>query len=265
MNITRAKVIVTAKAAGSEMEISTAPTPPPKKNRIRKVVKKSVQLKPHQSSDDDEEISSTTARTISETNSESREQITTIEEETSDYQRNSTSDSVVITQIESSSNERHHRCEYVVSETLISNMETTKYSSEVNEILDCINAGNYGVGEKPLRDLATIGYLIRNGTSIYEITNLYNRNEFPSLKLPESQSALVQLVEREGHAKLISEVLSEETNEEESVVAATVGFRAFLRMIELKHTTVEEVITHFVREDFLTQIWKTVQITEVRF
>lgn len=149
------------------------------------------------------------------------------------------------------------------NESIITNIDMAKKTAEVNEILEMIRAPEFGPGEPPLRELATIGYLVRQGISVSEIYDLYNTDKFPSLQMPESQSALVQLVEREGHAKLISEVLTEETIEDETLMAATVGFRAFLKMIELKHVTVEEVITHFSRDDFITQEWKTIEASEV--
>lgn len=135
-------------------------------------------------------------------------------------------------------------------------LENFKIADEVNEILDMIEASKFGSGELPLRELATIGYLVQRGITVNEITHLYNADSFPALKYPESQAALVQLVEREGHGTLISEVLTEETVTDEKELAATVGFRAFMRMIEQTHITIEEVITNFQHEDFITHEWK---------
>lgn len=135
-------------------------------------------------------------------------------------------------------------------------LENFKIADEVNEILDMIEASKFGSGEIPLRELATIGYLVQRGITVNEITHLYNADSFPALKYPESQAALVQLVEREGHGTLISEVLTEETVTDEKELAATVGFRAFMRMIEQTHITIEEVITNFKQEDFITHEWK---------
>lgn len=135
-------------------------------------------------------------------------------------------------------------------------LENFKIADEVNEILDMIEASKFGTGEMPLRELATIGYLVQRGITVNEITHLYNADSFPALKYPESQAALVQLVEREGHGTLISEVLTEETVTDEKQLAATVGFRAFMRMIEQSHITIEEVITNFKHEDFITHEWK---------
>lgn len=137
-----------------------------------------------------------------------------------------------------------------------SDLENFKIADEVNEILDMIEASKFGSGEMPLRELATIGYLVQRGITVNEITHLYNADSFPALKYPESQAALVQLVEREGHGTLISEVMTEETVTDEKELAATVGFRAFMRMIEQSHITIEEVIPNFKQEDFITHEWK---------
>lgn len=136
---------------------------------------------------------------------------------------------------------------------------------EVEEIMETLHAKEFGPGEAPLRELATIGFLVRQGVSVNEINeSLYRTDNFPALKTPEAQNALVQLVEREGHGPLITQVLTEETTTDESVVAATVGFRVFMRMIELQHVTVEEVLTHFAPEDFRPRAWEVTEATEVR-
>lgn len=128
---------------------------------------------------------------------------------------------------------------------------------EINLLLETIQAESFGaIGESALRDLATMGLLIRHGCTIMEIIYMYEQNIFISLKKPEAQSALVQLVEREGHEELISQILTESSAEDETILAATVGFKAFIRMIQTCEITIETVIRKFVREDFITQDWK---------
>ena len=136
-------------------------------------------------------------------------------------------------------------------------IDNFKLADEVNEILETIEVGKFGTGEKPLRELATIGYMLKHGLTITEIYQLYSANLFPSLKIPESQSALVQLVERQGHESLITEMLTEETIEDETELAATVGFRAFMRMVQVTDIAIEDAITHFKHEDFISQEWKS--------
>lgn len=135
---------------------------------------------------------------------------------------------------------------------------------EINELLEVINAKEFGPGESPLRELAKIGYMLRSGVTIEEIESLYDSQYFPALRVPQSQSALVQLVERQGHGALITEVLTEETTQDEDIIAAKVGFRAFLKMVEMKHSSVEEVIAHFYPEDFKPRSWEQRAAHEVR-
>lgn len=135
---------------------------------------------------------------------------------------------------------------------------------EVEELMDVMNANEFGPGESPLRELATIGFLVRQGVSVNEINeSLYRTDKFPALRTPDAQNALVQLVERQGHGPLITQVLTEETTTDESIVAATVGFRAFMKMVDLQHATVEEVITHFAPDDFRPRAWEVTEAIEV--
>lgn len=146
-----------------------------------------------------------------------------------------------------------------ISEKIITieDVQVLSHHEEVQWLLESIEAESFGqIGESALRDLATIGLLLRYGCEHYEITYMYEQNIFISLKKPESQSALVQLVEREGHEELISQILSESSNEDETILAATVGFKAFIRMIQTYEITIEIVIRKFVREDFISQDWK---------
>lgn len=135
--------------------------------------------------------------------------------------------------------------------------------AEVNELLEVINAKEFGPGESPLRELAKIGYMLRRGVTTEQIESLYDAEYFPALRVPQSQSALVNLVERQGHGALITEVLTEETAQNEDAIAAKVGFRAFMKMVELKHTAVEEVIAHFYPEDFKPRSWERREAQEV--
>lgn len=135
--------------------------------------------------------------------------------------------------------------------------------AEVNELLEVINAKEFGPGESPLRELAKIGYMLRRGVTTEQIESLYDAEYFPALRVPQSQSALVNLVERQGHGALITEVLTEETAQSEDAIAAKVGFRAFMKMVELKHTAVEEVIAHFYPEDFKPRSWERREAQEV--
>lgn len=149
------------------------------------------------------------------------------------------------------------RCEKIIEKGEL------KMAKEVSHMLEFINAREFGPGEKPLREIAEISFLLNNGITVKEVTVLYDENKFPSLKSPQAQSALVNVVERKGHGALISEVLTEETTIDESKLAATVGFRAFMKMVEANYVTIEEVITQFTPEDFIQRVWESKEVTEV--
>ncbi|XP_062534345.1 titin-like [Armigeres subalbatus] len=150
----------------------------------------------------------------------------------------------------------------VITEKLdVSDVESVKHSVQVNEILTNLKAADFGPGEAPLRELATIAYMVKHGVAVSEISSFYQSDHFPALKTPESQSALVLLLEREGYASIVTEILTE-TDMDETQLAATAGFRAFMRMIELNHASVEEIITHFSPEDFFMHEWKLEQADE---
>lgn len=140
----------------------------------------------------------------------------------------------------------------------------TRVAAQINDLLEVINAKEFGAGESPLRELAKIGFMMRSGITTEQIESLYDSQYFPALRVPQSQSALVRLVERQGHGALITEVLTEETTQDEDVIAAKVGFRAFLKMVELKHSSVEEVIAHFYPEDFKPRSWEQKEAHEVK-
>lgn len=141
-------------------------------------------------------------------------------------------------------------------------LENFKVADEVNAILETIEAHQFGSGERPLREIATVAHLLKRGVEITEIIQLYDNDFFPALKLPESQSALVQLVERQGYENLIAEILHDSSSEDENLLASTVGFRAFMRMVEVTKVAIEEIITNFKFEDFVSQEWKHKEIKE---
>lgn len=132
-----------------------------------------------------------------------------------------------------------------------------KNSEQVNAMLEKLFDKKFSHGDGSLRELATIAFMIQKGLAIKHINNLFKANQFPELQTPESQSVLVQLLEKHGHASLVSEVLSEksESDIDESYVA-TAGFRAFMKMIEKKKVNVEEIILSISPEDFVASNWK---------
>jgi hypothetical protein len=72
------------------------------------------------------------------------------------------------------------------------------------------------------------------------------------LRTAPAQSAMVHLIEREGYTSLVADVFTKESTIPETVNEV---FRAFITMIELKHSTMEEIITYLMPDDFQTSTW----------
>lgn len=148
--------------------------------------------------------------------------------------------------------------EKIAQKTLVrEDLEIVRNHEVVDKTLKKMSAKTFGeTGEESVRDLASIGLMINYGITVEEVVYMYETNVFISLKRPEAQAALVSLVEREGHEALITQIIAETSSEDEKVMASTVGFKAFIRMIETCDITVEETIMKFAREDFITQDWR---------
>lgn len=154
--------------------------------------------------------------------------------------------------------------EQISAKTLkLTDIDKLKHSAAINNVWNSFKTTDFAPFETPLRELATIGYLVKNGITVNEISEMYHESHFPALQKTEAQAALVQLLEREGYAAFVSEVITEETETDEAIVAKTVGFRALMKMIETEHVAIEEIITHFSPEDFVSQEWKMEQTHEV--
>lgn len=72
------------------------------------------------------------------------------------------------------------------------------------------------------------------------------------MRTAPAQSAMVQLIEREGYTSLVSDVFTKESTIPETVNEV---FKAFMAMVEFKHSTLEEIITYLTPEDFQTSAW----------
>lgn len=152
----------------------------------------------------------------------------------------------------------------IQSEVNITNFKSNLLiEAQLNASLADSDFEKYGPGAQPIKELTMIAHLLNKGSSIDQIKEIYNSNGFVALKQPESQFALVQLIERLGHGEIITEILVAEHVGDDELLASTVGFLAFLKMIELKHTNVETVISLLSCDDFTKQEWKSLESKEV--
>lgn len=168
-------------------------------------------------------------------------------------------ENIIVQQVETTfiKEVEHRTCEKTITINDLKDINDLKNSNEVNDIIQKLSSKSFQCGEAALRELATIAHMMGKGLNIQAIEKLFQANLFPELQTPESQCALVQILERHGHATLVSEVLSEksETEIDENFVA-TAGFRAFIKMIETKRVNVEEIVLSILPEDFTASNWK---------
>jgi Immunoglobulin I-set domain len=138
----------------------------------------------------------------------------------------------------------------------LKDIDELKSCKEVNEMLEKLKSQDFGKEKEAVKELVTVGYMLKKGLSTDDVQKLFQSNMFPNLQTAEAQSALVQLVEREGHSNLVSDILSEKADEEldENFIAAA-GFRAFLKMIETKTSYVEDFIYTITPQDFTSNNW----------
>lgn len=168
-------------------------------------------------------------------------------------------ENIIVQEIEETLiNEVEHRtCEKTLTITDFKDLNDLKNSDEVNNLMRNFKSKDFETGTEPLRELATIAFMIQKGLGALEVDKLFQANHFPELQTPESQSALVQLLERQGHANLVTEVLSEKSEPEiDENYVATAGFRAFMKMIEQKNVNIEEIVLSISPEDFNASNWK---------
>ena len=134
----------------------------------------------------------------------------------------------------------------------------------LKETLECLQTEELKPVEVPINQLAKIGFYIQHGVTSEEILVLISVGHFSELFAPNIQSALINVVERLGHSAIVTQVLSEATVDDH-LATSTIGFRAFMRMIEMSHVTIEEVLTQFTITDFEQPIWQTKQASQVIF
>lgn len=154
-------------------------------------------------------------------------------------------------------------CHTVITINNIHDLENIKSSKDISDIMTKLKSSDFGNETEAVKELVTINYMLQNGLNSVEIQKLLELKYFPTLLNTSTQSALVQLLEREGHEKFVAEILSEKDEKEiDENFLATVGFRAFLNMIETHKEAAKDIILLLKPEDFTSANWKN-QSSEV--
>lgn len=68
----------------------------------------------------------------------------------------------------------------------------------------------FDLTSEPVPEMATVSACLHEGVSCEDVLTMVKAGELPSLKLPETQWPLVQIIERLGQTALVSQVIAEE-------------------------------------------------------
>ena len=119
----------------------------------------------------------------------------------------------------------------------------------------------FNLPTEPMPDMAAVSTLMHEGVTCQEIMTIVNNGELPSLKLPENQWPLVQIMDKLGHSAIATQVIIQEpklnlitaqisqvpiTVEESMdkfISSQAIGLRALLQVATQKAVNVIEVAT----------------------
>lgn len=140
----------------------------------------------------------------------------------------------------------------------IQDIENLKNSKDIEEMMKNFEEKNFGSNIDAVKDLTMMNYMLQNGLSSNDVQKLFQAKFFPNVLNTSVQSALVQLLERESKSNFVSEILAEKNeNEIDEMFLASVGLRAFLKMVETQKEEVKNILLLLQPEDFASTNWKS--------
>ena len=119
----------------------------------------------------------------------------------------------------------------------------------------------FNLPAEPIPDMAAVSTLMHEGVTCQEIMTIVNSGELPSLKLPENQWPLVQIMDKMGHSAIATQVIIQEPklnlftaqisqvpitvdeSMDKFISTQAIGLRALLQVATQKAVNVSEVAT----------------------
>lgn len=152
----------------------------------------------------------------------------------------------------------HKTCHTTITINSIQDIENLKSSKDIDELMKKFEGKNFESNTDAVKDLVIINFMLQNGLSTNDVQKLFQAKFFPNVLNTSVQSALVQLLERESKSNFVSEVLAEKNDHEiDEMFLASVGLRAFLKMIESQKDEAKNIILSLKPEDFASTNWKS--------
>lgn len=136
----------------------------------------------------------------------------------------------------------------------------TKSANMEDIVVMAAHPEEFNIEAVPVPEMATVSTLLNEGISCEEMLTIVKAGELPALKLPESQWALVQIMEKLGQTPIISQIIVEEpalnlpaqineipqTVEEridKFVTEQAIGLRALIQLAVQESVNVSEMAT----------------------
>lgn len=153
---------------------------------------------------------------------------------------------------------QHKTFQTTITINSIQDIENLKNSKDIEEMMKNFENKNFGSNIDAVKDLTIMNFMLQNGLSSNDVQKLFQAKFFPNVLNTSVQSALVQLLERESKSNFVSEILAEKNeNEIDEMFLASVGLRAFLKMVETQKEDVKNILLLLKPEDFATTNWKS--------
>lgn len=152
----------------------------------------------------------------------------------------------------------HKTCHKTITINSIHDIESLKKSNDISELMKEFEGKNFESNTDVVKDLVIINFMLQNGLTSSDIQKLLQAKFFPNILNTPVQSALVLLLERESKSNFVSAVLAEKNdNEIDEVFFASVGLRAFIKMIEEEKQESKNILLSLKPEDFASTNWKS--------
>ena len=127
----------------------------------------------------------------------------------------------------------------------------------------------FNLPAEPIPDMAAVSTLLHEGVTCQEIMTIVKSGELPTLKLPENQWPLVQIMDKLGQTAIVTQVIIQEPklnlnvttaqvsqlpltvdeNMDKFISTQAIGLRALLQVVTQKSVSITEVATVYKTQE----------------
>ena len=132
----------------------------------------------------------------------------------------------------------------------------------VAEVFQQANVQDFGAHPLPVQELARVDTLLRSGVTVDEILVSAVAESLPVLTAPETQMAMVRLVEEQGFRAIATQVVLKEA--EKLVARQPIGLKALLRAVDTHTADMSDIVEMATRPrefDLMTPVPEVAQMS----